>query len=59
MVRRSGERSVVIAALAARAACAILPALCHRALVDVLQRVRMLHRQLRQRQAGQRALLRV
>lgn len=59
MVQRSGERSVVIAALAAGAACAILPALCHRALVDVLQRVRMLHRQLRQRQAGQRALLRV
>lgn len=44
VVPRSGERGVVIAALAAaRAACAILPALCHRALVDVLQRVRMLH----------------
>lgn len=29
VVQRSGERSVVIAALAARVACAILPALCH------------------------------
>lgn len=56
----SGERGVVIAAFSTcTTSSLLLAALRHGTLVDVLQGVRMLHGQLRQCQAGQRALLRV
>lgn len=42
-VLHSGERGVIITALATCTTHSLLPALCHCALVDILQRVRVLH----------------